>query len=284
MLKILSHTLILLSISFFATASASGGAGLRGGAQNLRQETETPGRSQNGSETTTPTYSYRIVNVYPHDNAAYTQGLVYENGFLYESTGRYGFSSLRKVELETGAVLQSHELPAEYFGEGITIFDNKIYQLTWKSYTGFIYDKESFLFLDNFYYSSEGWGITYDGIHFIISDGTAVLHFLDPKTYEEIRQVTVYSEDGPVLNLNELEYIKGEIFANVLPTDRIARINPQTGKVTGWIDLSGLLGAEAHHPQIDVLNGIAYDSENKRLFVTGKLWPKLFEIELIPQK
>lgn len=239
---------------------------------------------QEATQLSEPVYSYRIVNAFPHDKTAFTQGLEFKDGFLYEGTGQYGASSLRKVQLETGAVLENYQLPADYFGEGITIFDNKIYQLTWRAYTGFIYDKESFLFLENFYYSTEGWGLTNNGEAFIMSDGTATLHFLDRQTFEEVKQVEVQSKDGPVKNLNELEYIGGEIFANVLPTDRIVRIDPETGMVTGWIDLSGILGNDANNPEINILNGIAYDSENKRLFVTGKYWPKLFEIELVPLK
>lgn len=240
--------------------------------------------SQDKAKENITTYSYRIVNVYPHDQDAFTQGLVFENGYLYEGTGLFGHSSLRKVELQTGSVLEIHELPAEYFGEGITIFNNRIFQLTWQSYTGFVYDKESFLFLDNFYYSTEGWGITHDGKHFIFSDGTATLHFLNPETYQEVKQIEVKAENGPVLNLNELEYIDGEIFANVLPTDRIARIDPETGNVLGWINLNGLLGADQYNSQANVLNGIAYDQGKKRLFVTGKFWPKLFEIKIVPLK
>jgi glutamine cyclotransferase len=244
-----------------------------------------PGYSQDISQSTIPTYSYRVINIYPHDEDAFTQGLVFEDGYLYEGTGRFGHSSLRKVDLESGTVLEIHKLPSEYFGEGITIFNNKIFQLTWLSYTGFVYDKENFLFLDNFYYSTEGWGITHDGNHFIFSDGTAALHFLNPETLEEVRQIEVRADNEPVLNLNELEYIKGEIFANVLPTDKIARIDPQTGKVTGWINLSGLLlGADQYDSQANILNGIAYDPEKGRLFVTGKFWPKLFEIEIIPSQ
>ena len=229
----------------------------------------------------TPMHSYRIVNTFPHDPLAFTQGLVFHNGYLYESTGQYGHSSLRKVELETGAVLEIHPLSADYFGEGITILDDKIYQLTWQSYTGFIYDAESFLPLENFYYATEGWGIIHDGRHFVVSDGTAFLTLLDTETFEEIGRIEIRDNGKPVTNINELEWVGGEIFANVLPTDRIARIDPQTGKVTGWINLAGLLDAESKS-QASVLNGIAYDSEKKRLFVTGKLWPKLFEIEIVP--
>ena len=242
------------------------------------------GFCQEKAQETIPTYGYRIINVYPHDKDAFTQGLVYEDGYLYEGTGRFGYSSLRKVELETGTVVQIHKLSSEYFGEGITIFNNKIFQLTWQSYTGFVYDKENFLFLDNFYYSTEGWGITHDGNYFIFSDGTATLHFLDPETYQEVKSIEVQAENTPVINLNELEFIKGEIFANVLPTDKIARIDPETGKVVGWINLAGLLGPDQYNPQVNILNGIAYDSKNGRLFVTGKFWPKLFEIELIPSQ
>lgn len=230
-----------------------------------------------------PTYSYEIVKTYPHDRKAFTQGLVYSNGFLYEGTGQNGQTTLRKVDLKSGTVLQLYELPPEYFGEGITIFGDKIIQLTWQSNTGFYYDKESFLPIDQFYYSTEGWGITHDGQRLIMSDGTATLHFLDPQTFQEIGQIEVRDEKGPVKGLNELEYVNGEIFANVWPSERIARISPATGKVTGWIDLTGLLGYYKDSGQVDVLNGIAYDSKSGRLFVTGKYWPKLFEIKLILQ-
>jgi glutamine cyclotransferase len=231
----------------------------------------------------TPIYSYRIVHTFPHDPLAFTQGLVFHDGYLYESTGQYGHSSLRKVELETGAVVEIHELSAEYFGEGITLLDDKIYQLTWQSYTGFIYDARSFLPLKNFYYATEGWGIIYNNGHFVVSDGTAFLSLLDTRTFEEVGKIEVKDNGKPVININELEWVEGEIFANVLPTDRIARIDPETGKVRGWINLAGLLDAESKS-HAGPLNGIAYDSENKRLFVTGKLWPKLFEIELIPSQ
>ncbi len=229
-----------------------------------------------------PNYSYTVVNVYPHDRNAFTQGLVFENGFLYEGTGLIGQSSLRKVELETGTVLQIRELPAPYFGEGITIYGNRIIQLTWLSKVGFVYDKNSFELLQEFSYSTAGWGITHDGKRLIMSDGTSRLHFLDPFTFEEIGWIEVYDLDGPVTRLNELEYIHGEIYANVWQTNRIARISPLTGQVVGWIDLAGLLSPEGLLYPVDVLNGIAYNPIKNRLLVTGKLWPKLFEIELIP--
>lgn len=233
---------------------------------------------------TIPTFTYKIINIYPHDSEAFTQGLIYSNGYLYEGTGQRGQTTLRKVDLKTGTVLQFHELSNEYFGEGITIFEDRIIQLTWQSNTGFYYDRESFMLIEKFYYATEGWGITHDGERLIMSDGTATLHFLTPHTFEETGQVEVTDTEGPVKGLNELEYVKGEIFANVWPGDRIVRISPDTGDVTGWIDLSGLLGYYQKNQQIDVLNGIAYDSENDRLFVTGKYWPKLFEIRLIPKK
>ncbi len=228
-----------------------------------------------------PIYSYSIVNAYPHDPDAFTQGLVFEDGVLYEGTGLLGRSTLRRVELETGAILQIRELPGQFFGEGITIYGNEIIQLTWQSNVGFVYDKSSFELLQEFNYSTEGWGITHDGKRLIMSDGTSTLHLLDPQTFEEIGQLEVFDNDGPVTRLNELEYIQGEIYANVWQTDRIARISPDTGRVIGWVDLGGLLTAEDRSEPVDVLNGIAYDTEADRLFVTGKLWPKLFEIEVL---
>jgi glutamine cyclotransferase len=234
-----------------------------------------------GNSDVIPVYSYNIVNTYPHDRDAFTQGLVFEDGVLYEGTGLYGQSTLRRVELETGAILQIRELPDQFFGEGITIYGDKIIQLTWQSHVGFVYDKNSFELLREFNYSTEGWGITHDGEHLIMSDGTSTLHFLDPQTFEEISQLEVLDNNGPVTRLNELEYIQGEIYANIWQTDRIARISPGTGRVIGWVDLEGLLTAEDRSEPVDVLNGIAYDAETDRLFVTGKLWPTLFEIELI---
>jgi glutamine cyclotransferase len=228
-----------------------------------------------------PVYTYEVVNTYPHDRNAFTQGLVFENGLLYEGTGLRGHSTLRKVELETGEILQICELPARFFGEGVTIYGNKIIHLTWQSNVGFVCDKDSFELLQDFSYPIKGWGITQDGNRLIMSDGTSTLHFLDPKTFKAIGRIEVRDNDGPVTKLNELEYVKGEIYANVWPTERIARIAPQTGQVIGWIELKGLLSPEDYSEPVDVLNGIAYDTNNDRLFVTGKLWPKLFEIKLI---
>lgn len=228
-----------------------------------------------------PVYTYRIINTYPHDRSAFTQGLIYEKGFLYEGTGLFRRSMLRRVELETGNVVKLYEMPEQYFGEGITIFEDRIIQLTWQSKEGFVYDKESFELLRNFDYPTEGWGITHDGKQLIMSDGTANLYFWDPETFVETGRIQVFDADGPVSKLNELEYIKGEIFANIWQSNRIARISPRTGEVVGWIDLQGLLSPEDKTEAVDVLNGIAYDAVAERLFVTGKLWPKLFEIAIV---
>jgi len=227
-------------------------------------------------------YTYTVVNTFPHDRTAFTEGLVYNNGFLYEGTGIPGRSQVRKEDLLTGTVLQSLDLPAPYFGEGITIYGNTIIELTWQSNIGFVYDKATFVQLQTFTYPTEGWGLTHDGKNLIMSDGTATLHFLDPATFAQVGSIDVYDQNGPVTMLNELEYIKGEIYANVWLTNRIAIISPITGHVVGWIDLTGLLSPADIVFPIDVLNGIAYDAKNDRLFVTGKLWPKLFEIDLVP--
>ena len=229
-----------------------------------------------------PVYTYWVVNEYPHDRDAFTQGLAFDDGVLYEGTGRRGASSLRRVALETGEVLQTHALAEELFGEGVTVYGDTVIQLTWQSCVGFVYDKETFEQLDPFTYAGEGWGLTHDGDRLIMSDGTSTLRFLDPETFARVGQVQVLSDGRPVTRLNELEYVEGDIYANVWQTDRIARIDPATGHVLAWIDLEGLLSGEDRTEPVDVLNGIAYDAAADRLFVTGKLWPKLFEIELIP--
>ncbi len=224
-------------------------------------------------------YTYDVVNVYPHDQSAFTQGLVFEEDMLYEGTGLYGHSTLRRVDLETGIVAQIYDLPDQFFGEGITVFSGKIIQLTWKSGIGFIYDKNSFELLQEFEYSTEGWGITHNGSMLIMSDGTATLYFLDPETFQTISKIDVYDKD-PVIMLNELEYIHGSVYANIWKEDKIVIINPQTGKVIGWIDLTGIRDL-LDQEKIDVLNGIAFDQKGNRLFITGKWWSKIFEIEII---
>ena len=225
---------------------------------------------------------YRIVHVYPHDPSAFTQGLLYLDGFLYEGTGLNGRSSIRMVDLKSGKVLQHYELPGQYFGEGLTDWGSTLVELTWQSHKGFVYDRFSFRLLRSFAFSGEGWGLTHDERSLILSDGTPDLRFLDPKTFAEVRRVRVTDEDKPVENLNELEYIHGEIYANIWNTNRIARISPRTGRVLGWIDLTGILPEPELQNDNAVLNGIAYDAKGGRLFVTGKLWPKLFEIKMTP--
>jgi glutaminyl-peptide cyclotransferase len=228
-----------------------------------------------------PVYGYRIIETYPHDPNAFTQGLIYADGVLYEGTGLNGRSSLRRVDLESGEVQQIVRLPDQYFGEGITIWNGSIIQLTWRSQIGFVYDLETFELLGSFTYETEGWGLTHDDTHLIMSDGSNLLYYLDPETFDVVDQLPVLAGDKPVNQLNELEYIDGFIYANIWHSDRIARIDPESGQVTAWLDLSGLFPpAERPDPQA-VLNGIAYDAEGDRLLVTGKLWPSLFWIELV---
>jgi glutamine cyclotransferase len=227
--------------------------------------------------------TYRIVHAYPHDPHAFTQGLVFVDGRLYESTGLNGQSSLRMVDLETGRILQSQPVDSKYFAEGITDWGGTLVQLTWESHVALVYDRFSFRVVRTFPYSGEGWGLTQDGKSLILSDGSDTLRFFDPATFRQVRRIAVKDHGQPVTQLNELEYIRGEIYANIWHSDCIARIAPATGKVLGWIDLTGLLPAAEHSSPEAVLNGIAYDSAHDRLFVTGKLWPKLFEIRVVPE-
>jgi glutaminyl-peptide cyclotransferase len=228
----------------------------------------------------TPVYTYTVVREYPHDVGAYCQGLVYDQGVLYEGTGRYGESTLRRVRLESGEILEQTELDRRYFGEGIAIWQDKIYQLTWRERTAMEYDKQSLQPTGKvFRYTGEGWGLTTDGQSLIMSDGTSVLRFLDPQTFEVQRRITVHEGRRRITNLNELEWVRGQIFANVWQQDYLVVISPRTGEVTAKIDLRGL--APPRRVLDDtVLNGIAYDEENDRLFVTGKNWPTLYEIQL----
>ena len=229
-------------------------------------------------------YGYRVVKTYPHDRTAFTQGLEYRDGFLYEGTGMFGRSSVRKLDLDSGRIIQRYDLPQPFFGEGITVLNQQILELTWQSQTGFVYDKSNFQVLRSFDYPGEGWGLTNDGKQIYMSDGSANIRVWDSATLKEIRRITVKDGATPVTQLNELEWVRGEIYANVWQTDRIARISPVDGRVLGWIDLTGIL-PKSERPDPDaVLNGIAYDAAGDRLFVTGKLWPKIFEIKLVPKR
>jgi glutamine cyclotransferase len=236
-------------------------------------------------------YRYKVVKTYPHDRRSFTQGLVYEDGFLYEGTGLYGQSAIYQRDLQTGKTVKTLRLPDKYFGEGITLFGDKLIQLTWQSNVGFVYQKDTFTPLGEFKYPGEGWGLTQDGKRLILSDGTATLRFLDPNTYAETGRIEVRDQGRPVQYLNELEFIPaaplrvgdGSVYANIWRTDRIAIIDPTSGRVTGWIDLSGLYAPPNDDQNDYVLNGIAYLPKTQHLLVTGKLWPRLYEIELIPQ-
>lgn len=230
------------------------------------------------------TETYQVIHTYPHDTQAFTQGLIYIDGHLYESTGLNGKSSLREEDLETGSILQFQDVPSKYFAEGLTNWGNTLIQLTWQDHVVLVYDRANLHFLRSIPHSGEGWGLTQDGKNLILSDGTSALHFLDPVTLNEVRRITVKDRGTPVKELNELEFIHGEIYANIWHSDRIARIDPASGKVIGWIDLTGLLPKSERSDPEAVLNGIAWDAARERIFVTGKRWPKIFEIKLLPAK
>lgn len=223
---------------------------------------------------------YRVIKTYPHDRDAFTQGLVYKDGILYEGTGQETRSSLRKVQLETGQVLNQLDLDSRFFGEGIAIIDSRIYQLTWESKVGFVYDLSSFKLINKIYYQTEGWGLTTIGDKLVMSDGSNVLYFMDPESFTVISTLEVYDNKAKVMQLNELEYINGELWANIWMTDLIARIDPSSGKVNAYIDLKGILNDPSTDTKVNVLNGIAWDQAGKRIFVTGKNWPSLFEIRI----
>ena len=270
MIRKIQSTAIVLLLATQASCQAPSDEGAESAALQPQQPAEIP------------TYSYRVVHSFPHDPTAFTQGLLYDDGFLYESTGQYGQSSLRKVELETGTVVQLHQLDDRFFAEGLALFGNRLLQLTWRANKGFAYRLDSFEPLAEFAYPTEGWGLTYDGELLVMSDGSATLYFRDPFTFAEVSRIAVAAHGSPVSQLNELEWVAGEVFANIWQTDTIARIDPATGQVAGWIDLTGLLSNEDRRgSNAEVLNGIAYDSEGERLFVTGKRWPKLYQIELV---
>jgi len=229
-------------------------------------------------------YIYKIVNKYPHDPQAFTQGLVWDKGFVFEGTGRHGYSSLRKVNLQTGRTEHEIEYEDDIFAEGVTVFHDKIYQLTWKNRLLFIYDKHDLSLIKKFNYPREGWGITHDSQNLIVSDGSSTLYFLDPETLVEVRRISAHEHSQVIGSLNELEYIHDRVYANVWKSNRVAIINPLHGQIEGWIDLSGLDEKLPKHSDAGVLNGIMYDSDKQRLFVTGKLWPTLFEIVLVKDK
>jgi glutamine cyclotransferase len=240
-----------------------------------------PGQSRPGHTIPTPQYTFEVVRSFPHDPNAFTQGFEFHEGFLYEGTGLIGRSSLRKVRLETGEVVQRVDLAPEFFGEGITVLNHEVIELTWQSHVGFVYNLNDFHLLRRFSYSGEGWGLTSNGREIFMSDGTSEIRVLDAVTLAEKRRLKAHDGKTAVDQLNELEFVEGEIFANIWQTDRIARISPQSGKVLGWIDLTGLLSPIYRRDPGAVLNGIAYDPDRKRLFVTGKLWPNVFEIKLV---
>jgi glutamine cyclotransferase len=281
-----------LALLIFLTLPACGGDGTipkdsnraaTSNSSNSSPQTARPGAKLQPSPVAPaeiPVYTYEVVASYPHDPKAYTQGLVFHDGVLYESTGQYDQSSLRKVELKKGKVKKKIDVPGQYFAEGMTILNGKIYQLTWMQHKGFVYDLKNFKLTGEFAYDGEGWGLTTDGHSLIMSDGTNQLRFIDPATFKVTKRVSVVDDNQPLTDLNELEYIRGEIYANIWKRDRIVRLDPETGRILGWIELEGLRPKETLQNGENVLNGIAYDEEHDRLYVTGKRWPTLFEIRL----
>ena len=279
------YILILLVLLMFSCNSSSGEN--KDNSVNKTPNTE----ASTTTNSKVPTYTYEVVNEYNHDPNAFTQGLVFHEGVLYEGTGGDETdddfdSSLRKVEIESGKVLNKFDLADEFFGEGIVILKDKIYQLTWRSGVGFVYNLSDFKLLQEFRYSGEGWGLTTDGTNLIMSDGTHVIRIVDPETFKTIRTMVVKDEKGkPLFRINELEYIKGEIWANIWQQAKIARLDPKDGKLLGWIDLTKLeTKQKKKSKRADVLNGIAYDAENDKIYVTGKLWKNLYEIKVKPKE
>jgi len=274
----------MLTVSVWKTHHAAMGRQMVGAAVTLVVggglviRAQAPAIPPPGSKT--PVSGYTVVRTYPHDPKAFTQGLEYHDGFLYEGTGLKGQSAIRKVELETGRVVQEEKINPAYFGEGITLTAGKLFELTWQTRTGFVYDAKTFKLIRNFGYFGEGWGLTHDDTGLVMSDGTSTLRFLELTRFTERRRLKVIDTGVPVPNLNEVEMVKGEIWANVWQTDYIARISPRDGRVLAWINLKGLLSPAVAKTKVDVLNGIAYDQANDRIFVTGKLWPMLFEIKV----
>jgi glutamine cyclotransferase len=238
------------------------------------------GNSQSTSDARAQQVSYEVVSSYPHDPTSFTQGLVWHDGTLYESTGLKGESKLRRLEFPSGKVLKEINLASEFFGEGLALVDSRLIQLTWQSHKGFVYDLNTFRQLQEFAYDTEGWGLTYDGKNLILSDGSSNLFYLDPQTFKPVKKLAVTMNGKPISDLNELDFIDGEIWSNVWQTDLIVRIDPSTGRVTSFLNLKGILAPSDKTGREDVLNGIAYDAEKKRIFVTGKLWPRIFEIRV----
>lgn len=272
---------IFLHLSLALSFAALSGCDARSSAPADPPSAPAPDAPATAADAPVPTYGYEIVNTFPHDRGAFTQGLVYLKGILIESTGLNGRSSLRKVDLATGHVREELKLSGEYFAEGMTVLGAKIYQLTWQNHVGFVYDLQTLERQQTFSYSGEGWGLTTDGTSLIMSDGSHELRFLDPATFKVTRTLQVFDRSGaPLKQLNELEYVRGEIFANIWQTPYVARIDPANGRLLGVVDFTGLLPRADYRADTDVLNGIAYDATNDRLFVTGKNWPKLFEVRL----
>lgn len=275
------YLLVLLALASFSCGNSA--------PENKPTVNKNTANTTNATAAAVATYDYQIIKTYPHDPKAFTQGLEYHNGFLYEGTGgKQGdsfYSSLRKVEFATGKVLQKYDVPREYFGEGITILNDKIYQVTWREMTAFVYDLKDFKLLKEMRYPGEGWGLTNDGTNLIMSDGTHLIRFMNPDDLKQVKQITVTDEKGsPIYKLNELEYVNGEIWANIWQSGWIVRIDPSTGKLLGRIDINKLVDEEQdQNDEADVLNGIAYDKEGDRLFITGKMWKRLFEIKVNPR-
>jgi len=272
--------LLLLTIVFGGAGCDGGTAPANTAANGGPVVNKSAVANANAAADQVPVYGYEVVNTFPHDPMAFTQGIIFHDGALIESTGLEGRSTLRRVELQTGKVLQKVDVPPFFFAEGMTLFNGKIYQLTWKGEKGFIYDPQTFQKIGEFTYTGEGWGLTHDADSLILSDGSNQIRFIDPNTYKVKRTISVLDRGRPLEEINELEYVKGEIFANIWHDERIVRIDPQTGRINGWVDMTGLLKPGEAKDEEAVLNGIAYDEQGDRLFVTGKLWPKLFEIKL----
>ncbi len=275
-----SVVILFGTVSFIATAGAFGACGGDRSAAGGVASDSLADSSSGTASARTPTYSYQVVQSYPHDPKAFTQGLQWFDNRMFESTGQVGESNIREVELTTGRVLRQQDLEEPHFGEGIVILGDKLFQLTWTSGKAFVYDWKNFKRTGEFTYEGEGWGLTTDGTSLVMSNGTSTVVWRDPATFAVTRSITVSDHGTPVSQLNELEWVKGELWANIWQSEQIARIDPATGNVTGWIDLKGILPALDRTGNEDVMNGIAYDAAKDRLFVTGKFWSRLYEITL----